>query len=150
MNKTKFPVEFHFLSPCSLSSRRSLKGFILTVFKREKRAFKRLNIVFCTDNYLLNLNRQFLQHDFFTDILSFPLSEKTLPLDAEIYISVDRVSENTKNMHVSFKEELHRVIFHGVLHFCGYKDKSPLDIKKMRLTEGKYLNLYFKSLRING
>jgi len=150
MSKIKSPVEFHFLTPCSLSSRGILKAFILSIFKRENRAFKGLNIVFCDDNYLLNLNRQFLQHDFFTDILSFPLSGTGLPLIAEIYISVDRVGENAKNMHVPFKEEIHRIIFHGVLHFCGYKDKSPRDIKIMRLKEDNYLNLYFKSLIVKG
>ncbi len=101
-----------------------------------------MNIIFCDDEYLLGLNRRFLHHDFFTDILSFPLSQANQPLIAEIYISVDRVYENAQTARSSFKEELHRVIFHGILHFCGYKDKLKADIKIMRSMEEKYLNAY--------
>lgn len=106
-----------------------------------------MNIVFCNDKYLLTLNMEFLKHDYYTDILSFPLSAKGKPLIAEIYISIDRVKDNARNLETSFREELHRVIFHGVLHFCGYKDKLPLDIKKMRSLENKYLTDYFKLTR---
>lgn len=101
-----------------------------------------MNIVFCDDKYLLTLNMEFLKHDYYTDILSFPLSAKGKPLIAEIYISIDRVKDNARNLETSFREELHRVIFHGVLHFCGYKDKLPLEIKKMRALENKYLSDY--------
>ena len=87
---------------------------------------------------------QFLKHDFYTDILSFPLSAKGEPLIGEIYISVDRVRDNAKNLGASFREELHRVIFHGILHFCGYKDKSPADIILMRSREDKCLKTYFR------
>ena len=141
--RKKIPVLFHFLRPCTLSNREGLKKFILSIFKKEKRVLEKLDIIFCDDEYLLGLNRQFLQHDFYTDILSFPLSVANQPLIAEIYISVDRVRENALNTGASFKEELHRVIFHGVLHFCGYKDKSNADKKTMRLMEEKYLKAYF-------
>jgi len=140
--RKKNPVRFHFLKPCTLSSRQGLKKFILSIFRKEKRNLGKLILIFCDDNYLLELNRQFLHHDFYTDILSFRLSEPTKPLVAEIYISVDRVYENSQTAGSSFKEELHRVIFHGVLHFCGYKDKSRKDIKKMRQAEDKYLKAY--------
>jgi probable rRNA maturation factor len=138
----KTAIQFHFLRPCTLPNRGPLKEFILSIFKKEKIELVELNIIFCDDEYLLGLNRQFLQHDFYTDILSFPLSKKNQVLDAEIYISVDRVLENAQTVGSSFKEELHRVIFHGVLHFCGYKDKSTTDIKKMRRTEENYLKAY--------
>jgi probable rRNA maturation factor len=140
--RKKTPVQFHFLIPCTLPNREGLKKFILSIFKKEKRILEELNIVFCSDEYLLCLNRQFLQHDFYTDILSFPMSGVNQPLIAEIYISVDRVRENARTSGSTLKEELHRVIFHGILHFCGYKDKSGADIKKMRLMEDKYLNAY--------
>lgn len=141
MNK-KIPVQFYFLRYCTLQNRRLLKVFILSIFKKEKKSLEDLSIIFCDDEYLLGLNRQFLKHDFYTDILSFPLSVANQPLLAEIYISIDRVRENARFSGSTFKEELHRVIFHGVLHFCGYRDKSTADIKKMRSLENKYLRLY--------
>lgn len=139
-------IRFHFLLTCILLNRGGLKKFILSLFNKEKKTIGELNIIFCNDEYLLSLNRQFLNHNYYTDILSFPLSEVNQPLIAEIYISIDRVRENAKAAHSSFKEELHRVIFHGVLHFCGYKDKSSRDIKTMRLMEDKYLAAYFRTL----
>jgi probable rRNA maturation factor len=116
--------------------------FILSIFKKEKKSIEELTIIFCDDEFLLGLNRQFLKHDFYTDIISFPLSNANQPLVAEIYISIDRVRENAQSSGSTFKEELHRVIFHGVLHFCGYKDKSSSDIKTMRTMENKYLKAY--------
>ena len=92
---------------------------------------------------ILEINRQFLKHDFYTDIITFDLSEGSSTM-AEIYISIDRVKENASKMGVSFKSELHRVLFHGVLHLCGYKDKSARDIKIMREKEDFYLFQYFK------
>jgi probable rRNA maturation factor len=141
MNK-RIPIQFHFLSPCTLPNRSSLKTFILTIFKKEKKSLESLNIIFCSDEYLLGLNQQFLHHDFYTDILSFPLSRANQPLIAEVYISVDRVRENAQSSKITFKEEVHRVIFHGVLHFCGYKDKTADHIKTMRKMEDKYLKAY--------
>ncbi len=138
----KTAVQFHFLKPCTLPNRSVLKKFILSIFKKEKKVIEELNIVFCDDEYLLGLNRQFLHHDFYTDILSFPLSGANQPLIAEIYISVDRVYDNARNTGSRFQEELHRVIFHGILHFCGYKDKSGSDKAKMSSMEDKYLKAY--------
>jgi probable rRNA maturation factor len=145
MIKTNFAVRFHFLSPCPLSKRKSLKSFIASIFKKEKIAIQKIDIIYCNDEYLLSLNKRFLKHDFYTDILSFPLSEPNEPLVAEIYVSIDRVKENADNLNISFKTELHRVIFHGILHFCGYKDKSNPEIRAMRKLEDKYLRSYFKS-----
>jgi probable rRNA maturation factor len=104
---------------------------------------ERLDIIFCDDKTLLDLNIQFLKHNFYTDILSFPLSDPGKPLLAEIYISVQRVKENAANLDTSFNEELHRVVFHGILHFCGFKDKTQSDIRKMRAMENKLLEAYF-------
>jgi probable rRNA maturation factor len=146
MSKKKSPVQFHFLSPCTLSSRGLLKSFIFRAFKKEGLVAETVNIIFCDDKYLLNLNRQFLQHDFYTDILSFPLSGPGDPLIAEMYISTERVRENAIVANAFFKEELHRVIFHGILHFCGYKDESTADIKKIRVMEDKWLKSYFKRI----
>jgi rRNA maturation RNase YbeY len=105
-----------------------------------------IGIIFCDDNFLLTLNRQFLDHDYYTDILSFPLSDKGKPLEAEIYISTDRVRDNARNLESSFQEELHRVIFHGILHFCGFSDHTQKEIRRMREAEDLYLNSYFRKI----
>jgi rRNA maturation RNase YbeY len=145
-SKPKPPIQFHFLVPCTLPRRGLLRQFLASIFKKEGQRLEGLNIIFCSDDYLLDLNRQFLKHDFYTDILSFPLSKPGQPLNAEIYISMDRVRDNAKNLESSFREELHRVIFHGVLHFCGYKDKTTREINTMRAMEDKFLRSYFRKI----
>lgn len=147
MIKMLSAVTFHFPSRCGLGDRRLLKAFIRSIFKKEKRSFEKLSIVFCDDHLLLTLNQQFLRHDYYTDILSFPLSGKKEPLIAEIYISTERVRDNATNLETSFREELHRVIFHGILHFCGYRDKTLAEKKKMRALEDRYLASYFSRQR---
>jgi probable rRNA maturation factor len=136
-------VQFHFLERVSLSDRTELKSFILQLFRKEKKKLEEIRYIFCSDEYLLAINRQYLQHDFYTDIITFGLSEPGQPINAEIYISVERVKDNALNFETSFKAELHRVIFHGALHLCGYKDKKKADQVKMREMEDKYLKLYF-------
>jgi probable rRNA maturation factor len=140
MYKSDHTIQFAFLVPCTLTKRNMLKQFITGIFKREKVRLGSLSIVFCSDDYILALNKRFLQHDYYTAILSFPLSAPAKPLEAEIYISIDRVRENAINEGVPFRQELHRVIFHGV--FCGYKDKSRADVKRMRALEDRYLKKY--------
>lgn len=100
-----------------------------------------INYIFCTDKTVLEINRQFLLHDFYTDIITFDLSESNA-ITAEVYISIDRAKENAAQIGVSIKSELHRVIFHGVLHLCGYKDKSKEEKEKMREKEEYYLKHY--------
>jgi len=101
-----------------------------------------LDLIFCSDAYLLQINQDFLGHSDLTDIITFDLSDQHQSA-AEIYISVDRVRDNAKTFGVSVENELHRVIFHGVLHLCGYKDKKPGDIKVIRAKEDEYLQKYF-------
>ena len=125
-----------------LSNRVALKSFIEKRVKREGIKVESLDYVFCTDKYLLKINKQYLSHDYYTDIISFDLSDVPGQLIGEVYISVDRVKENAKAHNSSFKTELHRVIFHGALHFCGYKDKKPSDAKKMRQMEDLWLKAY--------
>ena len=108
----------------------------------EKKGLERLDYLFCSDSYLLEINRKFLNHDFYTDILTFDLSNNPKLTIGEIYISVDRVKENAMELSNSFKEEIHRVIFHGALHLCGYKDKLKADILIMRQMENRYLAKY--------
>jgi rRNA maturation RNase YbeY len=96
-------------------------------------------IVFCSDSFLLDLNKKHLNHDYFTDIITF--SYTTLGrISGDLFISVDRVKENALKEGVSFERELERVVYHGVLHLCGYNDKTPEEIKEMRSKENYYLN----------
>ena len=140
------PVHFHFLEPgLTLSDRSRLKLFIRSLFKKERKKLAGLNYIFCSDDYLLDINRQYLQHDFYTDIITFDLSEPGQPINAEIYISVERVRDNARQFNNTLKQEIHRVIFHGALHLCGYGDKKPKEETLMRKMEDKYLGLYFQS-----
>jgi len=128
----------------TLKNRVALKSFIEKRVKKEGLSIESLNYVFCSDKYLLEINKQFLDHNYYTDIISFDLSEVSGQLIGEVYISVDRVKDNAKTHGASFTEELLRVIFHGALHFCGYKDKKPSDSKKMRQMEDLWLTAYMK------
>lgn len=127
----------------SLKKRTELKSFIETLFKKEKKQLSSINYIFCTDKRVLDINRQFLHHNFYTDIITFDLSETDFT-QAEIYISIDRVKDNAKTLEVSLKSELHRVIFHGALHLCGYKDKTKKEKEEMRGKEDFYLKSHFK------
>lgn len=101
-----------------------------------------LNFVFCSDEELLAINKSYLKHDYYTDIITFELSEKGKPVEGEVYISIDRVVDNANSLRESINKELHRVVFHGVLHLCGYSDKRQNEAVKMRAAENKYLSLY--------
>jgi rRNA maturation RNase YbeY len=128
----------------SLGNRVALKLFLEKQMKKEGIRIECLQYVFCSDKYLLEINKQFLNHDYYTDIISFDLSETKGALIGDIYISVDRVKENAKLVKTTQTNELLRVIFHGALHFCGYKDKKPADVKLMRSMEDKWLKAYLK------
>lgn len=126
-----------------LTNRTLLKKFIETIFKREGRPLEALNYIFCSDKALLEINRQYLNHDYYTDIITFDLSDSG-GTRGDLYISTDRVRDNARQLNVSISEELLRVLFHGALHLCGYKDKKPGDIKIMRVKENHYLDLWKK------
>lgn len=126
-----------------LKDRTRLKGFIQELFKREEQGLSNLQYVFCTDEYLLQINQEFLNHDTYTDIVTFELSPDPEVTEGEIYISIDRVKENADQYEVTENYELHRVMFHGALHLCGYKDKTKKDVELMRQKEDEYLKLYF-------
>lgn len=127
-----------------LPNRQKLKQFIAGIFKKETRLkLESLNYIFCTDEFLLDVNRNYLQHDYYTDIITFDLSDTPDRIIGEVYISVDRVRDNAQANNVTIIEELHRVIFHGALHLCGYKDKKSAEVKAMRQAEDKCLDQYF-------
>ena len=127
---------FHF----SLEKETTVKNWIKKILKQEGKTAGNISYLFCSDDYLLKINRQFLQHDFYTDIITFDYSEKA-KIEGEIFISIDRVKENAKIFKQPFERELMRTIIHGVLHLCGYTDKKPADKKRMTAKENQALLL---------
>lgn len=137
-------ISFNFSSKISLQNRNGLKDFISSIFKLENKSATSLDFVFCSDNFLLDINKTYLQHNYYTDIITFNLSAPNSKLiEGEIYISVDTIRDNAQRFQTTFKQELHRVIFHGVLHLCGYKDKSTNEKQLITQKEDYYLDLYF-------
>lgn len=117
--------------------------------QEEKKITGEINYIFCNDKYLLAINKSFLNHNTLTDIITFPIEAmennsaikaKTKQINGEIYISIERVKENAKVYRIPLQNELCRVLIHGVLHLCGYGDKSPAQAKKMRVKEDYYLS----------
>jgi probable rRNA maturation factor len=128
----------------NFNQKTNLKLFLEDLFKREKRKSGDIQYIFCSDNYLLKINRQFLDHDFYTDIITFNLGGKQI--NAEIYISLDRVKDNAHQFGEPYRRELLRVIFHGALHLCGYKDKTKSEITLMREKENEHLAFFEKEI----
>ena len=121
-------------------NRTALKKWIASAIKKEGRILSSLSYVFCSDAYLLDLNIRHLNHKTLTDIITFDLSSSKKEIEGEIYISLERVKENAGIYKVPYAKELQRVMIHGVLHLCGYKDKKPAELKKMREKEEFYIN----------
>ena len=131
----------------NLKNKRKLSTFLQSLIRRQLPQIKGLDLVyiFCDDAYLLAINKEYLQHDTLTDIITFDLSEGPKKMQGEIYISVERVKENAEKFNTTYEQELHRVIFHGALHLCGFKDKKTEDQKRMRQEEDLCLNHYFQA-----
>lgn len=139
---TKSNICFFFETPVSFRNRTQLKQEIERIFKRHGKRLSSLNFIFCTDQRLLEINRQYLQHDYYTDIITFELNAPGQPIEGEIYISVDRVRDNARQLSQPIYRELHRVIFHGVLHLSGFGDKTAAQEAEMRRQEDKCLKSY--------
>jgi probable rRNA maturation factor len=140
-------VSFNFLATIPLNSRRKLRSFIQKLFALERKVPGDLNFIFCSDDYLLKINKTYLNHNFYTDVITFDLSENAKEIiSGDIYISADRIKDNAIAFQTTIGRELHRVIFHGILHLCGYKDKSKASKIQMTAKENQYLTLYFQSL----
>jgi probable rRNA maturation factor len=136
-------ISFFYETDFKIKQPKTWKEKIQKVVESENHTMEEVNYIFCDDAYLLQINKDFLQHDYYTDVIGFQYSESG-PLMGDIYISVERIEENAQNNQVSFENELARVMIHGILHFMGYKDKSPEEEKKMRAGEEKYLSLFVK------
>ena len=131
-------ISFNYETKFVLDNETEISKWITNTILEENCKVGDIDYIFCSDDYLHKLNLDFLNHDTLTDIISFDYSVGK-ELHGEIYISIDRVRENASEFKVSFEDELARVIIHGVLHYCGYKDKSVDDEKLMRSKENYYL-----------
>jgi probable rRNA maturation factor len=125
----------------SLENENKVRNWIKRILKQENKKAGNISYCFCTDEFLLKINRQFLEHDFYTDIITFDYSEKE-KIEGEIFISIERVKENAVSFKQPFQKELMRTLIHGVFHLCGYKDKSISDKKRMRAKEEEALSSY--------
>jgi probable rRNA maturation factor len=117
----------------------ALRNWIHQSILAENQILQELNFIFCSDDYLLKMNQQYLNHDTFTDVITFDHSEQKEAIYGDIFISIDRIKENAKQFNNSFNQELYRVMIHGTLHLLGYKDKKTADKTKMTEKENEYL-----------
>lgn len=136
-------IHFRFQKAFNLKNRIKLKQFLSNLLKSEGYSAGNIDIIFCSDEFLIQINKDFLNHDYFTDIITFGEADSNKEISGELYISIDTVIDNAATFNTNSSHELHRVIFHGLLHLCGYGDKSKKDIAIMREKEDKYLKKYF-------
>ncbi len=127
----------------TLDNPEATASWLGSIFTIEEKDLEHIEYIFCSDDYLLEVNRQYLDHDYYTDIITFPLTED--PVEATIFISVDRVKDNAEEFDQTFSDELHRVMAHGILHLIGYNDATDDEKKLMRQKENEYLSLRDKT-----
>ncbi|MDR0419755.1 MAG: rRNA maturation RNase YbeY [Prevotellaceae bacterium] len=123
----------------TLRHKKKLRGWIIAIVKNEEMSLNCLNFIFCSDPYLLSINQQYLHHNYFTDVITFDYSEGSV-ISGDIFISIDTVKSNAVEYEVPFTNELHRVMVHGVLHLCGYKDNTDIGRIEMKGREDFYLH----------
>nr|WP_322624892.1 rRNA maturation RNase YbeY [uncultured Flavobacterium sp.] len=134
-------ISFNYETEFEIANEEQYENWISAVIESEDKTEGEINYIFCDDAYLLEKNIEFLNHDTLTDIISFDYTMGNL-ISGDIFISVERVKENAADFKVSFDEELRRVMAHGVLHYCGYKDKSEADEQLMRTKEEEKMKLF--------
>ena len=133
-----FSEDVDFSLPRPLKTKKWLK----IASESEGYTINELNYIFCSDEYLLEINKQYLDHDYFTDIITFDNSEVDNQIEGDIYVSIDRVRENAETFHADFENELRRVLVHGLLHLAGYTDATEEQKTLMRAKENQYLTLF--------
>lgn len=135
-------ISFSFQKKFNLHSRTKLKEWINKTAEQREKKIGNISYIFCSDDELLQINNQYLKHDYYTDVITFDYSEEAV-LNGDIFISIDRVRDNAEQIGVSFEEELYRVMIHGVLHLSGVNDKTEQQAKQMRKAEEDSLKLLF-------
>jgi probable rRNA maturation factor len=138
-------ISFNYESDFSLEQEEVYASWIETIVESENKILGEISYIFCDDEYLHSINMQYLNHDTLTDIISFDYTEGDI-ISGDIFVSIERVEDNAKDFNVSFDEELKRVLAHGVLHYCGYKDKSEEDALLMRTKEEEKIKLFHVEL----
>jgi len=124
-----------------LRDKKKLRKWIMKTIQNEGGEYETINFIFTSDSYLHKINVDYLQHDTYTDIITFEYNEGDLPIISDIYISIDRCKENAKTYSIRLRDEIHRIIIHGVLHLLSYKDKTKKDKELMTSKEDYYLSL---------
>lgn len=134
-------ISYNYECDFKISNEDAYSHWITSVLKSEGKEEGEISYIFCDDEYLLNVNKQYLEHDYYTDVISFDYTIGN-EISGDIFISIERVLDNAKTYNVSFENELQRVIIHGVLHFCGYKDKTEIDETLMRNKEEEKIKMF--------
>ena len=127
-----------------LSKENTIIEWISACIEEELRSLKKINYIFCSDDYLLNINCKHLNHNYFTDIITFDQSSHKGKIEADIFISIDRIKDNAHSLNERFEAELYRVMIHGVLHLLGYNDKNRKECQEMRNKESWYIDKLLK------
>ena len=138
-------ISFNYESDFSLEQEEVYASWIETIVESEKKTLGEISYIFCDDEYLHTINMQYLNHDTLTDIISFDYTEGDI-ISGDIFVSIERVVDNAKDYNVPFDEELKRVLAHGILHYCGYEDKSDEDALLMRTKEEEKIKLFHVEL----
>jgi probable rRNA maturation factor len=145
MASKKFPIHFHYLvPPFFFPYRTEAKAFIIYMLKKYSKTPENINYIFCPDDYVLSINKKYLKHNYYTDIITFDLGGKDRII-ADIYISTERARENAKRFKASFHSEIVRLLIHGALHLSGFNDKTSSEYQRMKELEMIYLEEYFVS-----
>ncbi len=140
-------IIFHYeLATFSIDQEEAYLNWLKNLCDHHKLQPDCINYIFADDEYILNINKEYLEHDYYTDIITFPISKD--PLCVDIFISIDRVKENAKEYKVSIETELRRVMAHGLLHIAGFKDKEETEIKEMRHQENMALDMFLNGCQI--
>lgn len=124
-----------------LTHKEIISAWIAHTINMEKHELTEINYIFCSDEYLLQINIDYLQHDYYTDIITFDNSEEEGTVESDIFVSIERVQDNAQDQGIPFEQELRRVLIHGILHLVGYNDKSDAEQTQMREKENAYLSL---------
>ncbi len=136
-------INFFFENTEKIQISDSINSWLQQIIISEGKKVGEINYILCDDEYILKVNQDYLQHDYYTDIITFDYV-KGKTISSDIFVSLSRIKENATTLSNNFEDELHRVLAHGILHLCGYKDKTEEDIKEMRGKEDFYLNLRTK------
>jgi probable rRNA maturation factor len=138
----RFFNEDHSYKP---KAKRTLLLWLKQVALQEGYPLGDINYIFCSDEYLLQVNQQYLQHDFYTDVITFPLSDNELTISGDIFMSIPRIEENALSLGIAFEHEFKRVLVHALLHLFGYLDELPSQKEEMRVLEDKYLSFFIQT-----